>query len=395
MKYLFCGFLTLLCASAMQMMFLIYYIQFRGFLSHSAWLVALPVLYSVSFGFSSYVSGVLSDKYGAARVLVAGSFLSASALFALPSCTDSLWFLLVAGVWLAAAQASATYVPLFVLTGQSLPRQRAGLSYALMVSAMGGGYIAFVQLWEKLEKTLSWQSAAYFCGLLFCILGCFLCYMLRAQLARVADTAMRSRPLKQAFFNTQIVTFIRTRAFLVLASAMLCTGLILSFHDSLLIHFIRETEAGNNSYLFVICLGVVEMVSVCLFGVLSKYISPFFLLGVFFILKLITMTSGFYVPAELNFTIMMIFYAAFLSCIVLSACICFRFPADFSCMGAVFGLLFCIHELGRSAMPVFDYIFDFQNSIGFLVYMVVVCSAPLLIALLCFITRLPRETKPG
>jgi predicted MFS family arabinose efflux permease len=119
---------------------------------------------NLAWGVAGPFAGMLADRFGAFRVLVAGSVLYALGLVGMALATSGLAFAGSTGVLLGMAQAGTTYAVIYgVIARNVAPEKR---SWAMGVAAAAGSFGQFlmvpVESW--LIGGFGWQSALFILG---------------------------------------------------------------------------------------------------------------------------------------------------------------------------------------------------------------------------------------
>jgi MFS family permease len=114
---------------------------------------------NLSWGLIGVFAGMLADKFGAFRVLIAGSLLYASGLAGMALAPTPLAFALTAGVLIGAAQAGTTYAVIYGVIGRQIPLEKR--SWAMGVAAAAGSFGQFlmVPVEGQLIARLGWHNA--------------------------------------------------------------------------------------------------------------------------------------------------------------------------------------------------------------------------------------------
>ncbi|MGO4389737.1 MFS transporter [Variovorax sp. M-6] len=114
---------------------------------------------NLSWGVIGVFAGMLADKLGAFRVLVAGAVLYALGLAGMALSHTPLLFALTTGVLIGAAQAGTTYAVIYGVIGRQVPAERR--SWAMGVAAAAGSFGQFlmVPVEGQLISRLGWQTA--------------------------------------------------------------------------------------------------------------------------------------------------------------------------------------------------------------------------------------------
>lgn len=126
--------------------------------SRQAFSLAIAIQ-NLSWGVIGVFAGMLADKLGAFRVLLAGAVLYALGLAGMAWSATPLMFALTAGVLIGAAQAGTTYAVIYGVIGRQIPAEKR--SWAMGVAAAAGSFGQFlmVPVEGQLIARLGWQTA--------------------------------------------------------------------------------------------------------------------------------------------------------------------------------------------------------------------------------------------
>lgn len=114
---------------------------------------------NLSWGVFGIFAGMIADRFGAFRVLIAGSAVFALGLAGMALAKDPLLFTLTAGVLIGVAQAGTTYAVIYGVIGRQIdPSKR---SWAMGVAAAAGSFGQFlmVPIEGSLIRNLGWDQA--------------------------------------------------------------------------------------------------------------------------------------------------------------------------------------------------------------------------------------------
>ena len=152
---------------------------------------------NLSWGVIGVFAGMLADKLGAFRVLLAGSALYALGLLGMAFAPTPFVFALTAGVLIGAAQAGTTYAVIYGVIGRQIEPQRR--SWAMGVAAAAGSFGQFlmVPVEGQLIARLGWQTALVVLALMV-LLIVPLAFGLREPRHEAAGTLRRSQTIGQA-----------------------------------------------------------------------------------------------------------------------------------------------------------------------------------------------------
>jgi len=116
------------------------------------------------WGFTGIFAGMLADRFGAFKVIVAGSLLYALGLVGMATATTPLLFAMTAGVLIGMAQAGTTYAVIYGVIGRNIPPHKR--SWAMGVAAAAGSFGQFLMVPTEgfLINTWGWQAALLVLG---------------------------------------------------------------------------------------------------------------------------------------------------------------------------------------------------------------------------------------
>lgn len=111
------------------------------------------------WGFSGIFAGMLADRFGAFRVIVAGALLYALGLVGMAHSSSAFLFSLTAGVLIGTAQAGTTYAIIYGVIGRNISANRR--SWAMGIAAAAGSFGQFLMVPTEgfLIDRLGWQQA--------------------------------------------------------------------------------------------------------------------------------------------------------------------------------------------------------------------------------------------
>jgi MFS family permease len=114
---------------------------------------------NLAWGVIGVFAGMLADRFGAFKVLIAGCVLYALGLAGMALSPTALTFSLTAGVLIGAAQAGTTYAVVYGIIGRQIDPARR--SWAMGVAAAAGSFGQFLMVPVEglLISGLGWQQA--------------------------------------------------------------------------------------------------------------------------------------------------------------------------------------------------------------------------------------------
>jgi predicted MFS family arabinose efflux permease len=121
---------------------------------------------NLAWGAAGPIAGGLADRFGAFKVLIAGSVLYAMGLVLMGLATSGLAFTGSAGLLLGMAQAGTTYAVVYGVIGRNVAPEKR--SWAMGVAAAAGSFGQFlmVPVENWLIGDFGWQSALFILGCL-------------------------------------------------------------------------------------------------------------------------------------------------------------------------------------------------------------------------------------
>ena len=119
---------------------------------------------NLAWGFFGIFAGMVADRFGAFRVIVAGSVLYALGLIGMAYAATPTLFALSAGVLIGMAQAGTTYAVIYGVIGRNVPASRR--SWAMGVAAAAGSFGQFLMVPTEgyLISSQGWQLALIILG---------------------------------------------------------------------------------------------------------------------------------------------------------------------------------------------------------------------------------------
>ncbi len=125
---------------------------------------------NLSWGLIGIFTGMLADRFGATKVLIAGALLYALGLAGMAWAPTTLVFALTAGLLIGMAQTGTTYAVIYGVIGRQIPADKR--SWAMGVAAAAGSFGQFfmVPVEGQLIAGLGWHNALVACAVLVLII---------------------------------------------------------------------------------------------------------------------------------------------------------------------------------------------------------------------------------
>ncbi len=116
---------------------------------------------NLAWGLAGPVAGMWADRFGAFRVLVAGSVLYAAGLAVMASATSGIGFLGGTGLLLGMAQAGTTYAVIYGVIARNVAPEKRSWAMGLTAAAGSFGQFLMVPVENWLIAGAGWQNALF------------------------------------------------------------------------------------------------------------------------------------------------------------------------------------------------------------------------------------------
>ena len=125
---------------------------------------------NLTWGITGVFAGMLADKLGAVKVIVAGALCYALGLVGMAHAPTPLLFTLSAGVLIGMAQAGTTYAVIYGVIGRNVAANKR--SWAMGIAAAAGSFGQFLMVPTEglLISHLGWQQALVLLGGAACLM---------------------------------------------------------------------------------------------------------------------------------------------------------------------------------------------------------------------------------
>ncbi len=111
------------------------------------------------WGFTGIFAGMVSDRFGAVKVIVLGGVLYALGLLGMAYSTTGLGFMLSSGFLIGMAQSGTTYAIVFGVIGRNIPADRRSWAMGVVAAAGSFGQFLMVPVENFLIDFFDWQIA--------------------------------------------------------------------------------------------------------------------------------------------------------------------------------------------------------------------------------------------
>lgn len=119
---------------------------------------------NLAWGVAGIFAGMLADRFGAFRVILAGALLYALGLIGMALAPTPLLFALSAGVMIGVAQAGTTYAVIYGVIGRNITAERRTWAMGITAAAGSFGQFLMVPVEGFLISSFGWQQALMLLG---------------------------------------------------------------------------------------------------------------------------------------------------------------------------------------------------------------------------------------
>ena len=119
---------------------------------------------NIAWGVAGPFAGMLSDRFGAYRVLLGGGLLYAAGLVLMAVSTSGLGFGSSAGLLLGMAQSGTTYAVVYGVIGRNVAADKRSWAMGITAAAGSFGQFLMVPLESWLISAWGWQNALFVLG---------------------------------------------------------------------------------------------------------------------------------------------------------------------------------------------------------------------------------------
>ena len=116
---------------------------------------------NLAWGVAGPVAGMLADRFGAWKVLMAGGLMYALGLLLMAVSAHPLTFTLSAGVLIGVAQSGSTYAVIYGVLGRTVSPEKRSWAFGVAAAAGSFGQFVMIPIETWLISHLGWQGALY------------------------------------------------------------------------------------------------------------------------------------------------------------------------------------------------------------------------------------------
>lgn len=116
---------------------------------------------NLACGAAGPIAGMLADRFGAWKVLVAGGLMYALGLLLMAVTSHPLSFTLSAGILIGIAQSGSTYAVIYGVLGRTVSAEKRSWAFGVAAAAGSFGQFAMIPVETWLISHLGWQGALW------------------------------------------------------------------------------------------------------------------------------------------------------------------------------------------------------------------------------------------
>jgi MFS family permease len=116
---------------------------------------------NLAWGISGPIAGMLADRFGAWKVLVAGGLAYALGLVLMAVTSHPVSFTLGAGVLIGIAQSGSTYAVIYGVLGRTVSPEKRSWAFGVAAAAGSFGQFVMIPIETWLISHVGWQGALY------------------------------------------------------------------------------------------------------------------------------------------------------------------------------------------------------------------------------------------
>ncbi|HVE50334.1 MAG TPA: MFS transporter, partial [Casimicrobiaceae bacterium] len=114
---------------------------------------------NLTWGITQPIAGMLADKYGTAKVVLAGAILYALGLFTMAHATTPTALVLTAGVLIGTSLSGLTFTIFAGILGRSYPPEKRSMALGISAAAGSFGQFAMLPVTQWLLSLQGWYGA--------------------------------------------------------------------------------------------------------------------------------------------------------------------------------------------------------------------------------------------
>lgn len=136
-------------------------------------------LQNLMWGAFGPFAGMAADRFGTARVVIAGAFFYMAGLLWMATMTNPTLFVVGSGILLGAALACTAFGAVSGVIGRTAPESRRSWAFGISSAASSFGQFVMMPVEQKIISEFGWQNAFYLLGALVVLIMVPMAFRLR------------------------------------------------------------------------------------------------------------------------------------------------------------------------------------------------------------------------
>jgi MFS family permease len=260
-------------------------------------------LQNLFWGLFGPFAGMIADRYGTAKVVVAGVFFYVAGLLCMALVTDPWLFVIGAGVLIGAAMACAGFGAISGIIGRAAPENKRSWAFGISSAAGSFGQFILMPVEQYLITATGWQNA-------FFVLAAVLVILMLPMAAFLREPPMQKAIGPQQSIGAAIGEAFHNRSFLLLVAGYFVCGFQVVFIAVHLPAYLMD-KGVTNTNMAVVALALIGLFNIFgsfYFGKLGGYYPKRYLLALIYITR--SVVIGLFLLAPLSSWSVYLFAAA-------------------------------------------------------------------------------------
>lgn len=298
---------------------------------------------NLMWGLGQPIAGAIADRYGTARVLIAGGMVYAGGLIMMAWAPSPLWLNMSAGVMVGLGMAAASFSIVLAAFGRRVPAEKRPLVFGIGTAAGSMGQFLFAPLGRAFIANYGWEQALVLLGII----------MLAIPLLALALRGRSDQSVVADYIEGQTLTQAVRQAFSHRSYVLLVVGFfVCGFHVAFITAHMPAylSDLGMDPRLgawSLALIGLFNVVGSLAAGVISgRYSKPIFL-ALIYVARAVLIAAFIFIPAT---PLTVLLFSAGIGLLWLStvppttALVAIMFGPKY--MATLMGIVFLNHQIG-------------------------------------------------
>jgi MFS family permease len=249
--------------------------------SRQTFAIALAIQ-NLVYGLATPLAGMISDKFGTARVLIIGTVLYALGMVMMANTSTGLEFSISAGLIVGAGLSCSGFATVFGVVGRAFPPEKRTVALGITGAAGSFGQFLMLPYGQTLITYIGWQNALLICALTVLLILPLSAALVENLKARGGDLQKQSIPeaLREAFGHS---------GYMLLCSGYFVCGFQLMFIS---VHFpaylIDQRMTPETGMMALALIGLFNIFGTYLWGWLGQHYTKKYVLSALYFTRAAT-----------------------------------------------------------------------------------------------------------